>query len=134
MNDLAEYMELIVEPTFEDFKRNSGSVRHAYLACLVVYHAVDRAAYPDEAYPLAERWRSESLAFMLIDQVAQHFKHGTRRWVKKAKEKDPEALLITHPLGLEHNLDGLEMHGLYFQIRDAVIFLREKAKALAKKG
>lgn len=27
MNDLAEYMELIVEPAFEEFKRNSQSVQ-----------------------------------------------------------------------------------------------------------
>jgi hypothetical protein len=134
MNDLAKYMELIVEPTWEEYKRNSVSVRHAYLACLVAYHAVDRAAYPDEPAPLAAQWREESLAFMLIDEVAQHFKHGQRRWVKKAKEENPDALLITHPLGLEGDLEGLETHGLYFQVRDAVMFLREKAKLAAEKA
>ena len=129
MNDLNEYMELIVEPTFEEYKRNSASVRHAYLACLVVYHAVDRAAYPDEATPLAELWASESLAFMLIAEVALHFKHGTRRWVKKAKEENPDALLITHPLGLQGDLKGLETRNLFFQVRDAITFLRAKAQA-----
>lgn len=89
MNDFAEYMEQIVEPTFEEFKRNSQSVRHAYLACLVIYHAVDRAAYPNDPIALAEQWRSESLAFMLIEEVAQTFKHGQRRWVKKAKAQNP---------------------------------------------
>ena len=54
VNDFAEYMELIVEPTFEDFQRNGGSVRHAYLACLAIYHAVDRAAFPNEPSPLAQ--------------------------------------------------------------------------------
>ncbi len=133
MNDLDEYMELIVEPTFADFSRNARSVRHAYLTCLAIYHAVDRAAYPNEPDTLAKQWRSESLAFMLVDEVAQHFKHGTRRWVKKAKEKNPDALLITHPLGLEGDLEGLELHNLYFQVRDAVTFLQEKAKVLAGK-
>ena len=131
MNDLDEYIELIVEPTFADFSKDARSVRHAYLACLAIYHAVDRAAYPDEAGTLAEQWRSESLAFMLVDEVAQHFKHGTRRWVKKAKEKNPDALLITHPLGLEGDLKGLELRNLYFHVRDAVTFLRQKAKVLA---
>ncbi len=131
MNDLAEYMELIVEPTFEEFSKNSSSVRHGYLACLVIYHAVDRAAYPDDARTLAPQWKSESTAFMLIDEVAQHFKHGQRRWVKKAKEKDPDALLITHPLGLESDLKGLETRNLFFQVRDAILFLREKAKLAA---
>jgi hypothetical protein len=128
VNDFAEYMELIVEPTFEDFRRNGGSVRHAYLACLAIYHTVDRAAFPNDPNDLAEQWRKESMAFMLVEEVAQHFKHGQRRWVKKAKAKNPDALLITHPLGLEGGLKGLETHSLHFQARDAVLFLREKAK------
>lgn len=134
MNSLAQYIELIVDPTYEEFKRNSGSVRHAYLACLVIYHAVDRAAYPDDPHDLAEQWVAELQAFMLIAEVALHFKHGTRRWVKKAKEENPDALLITHPLGLEGDLGGLELHALYFLIRDALIFLREKAKLVARGG
>jgi hypothetical protein len=132
MNDLAEYMELVVEPTFDDYYRNSNSVRHAYLTCLVIFHAVDRAAYPDEPKGLAEQWREESQAFMLVEEVAQHFKHGTRRWVKKAKEENPDALLITHPLGLEGDLKDLETHGIWFQARDAVMFLRGKAKLIAE--
>lgn len=134
MNDFAQYMKLIVEPTYEEFKRDSGSVRRAYLACVAAYHSVDRAAYPDEPFDLAEKWAVESLAFMLVAEVALHFKHGTRRWVKKAKAANPNVLLITHPLGLEGDLEGLEMHSLYFQIRDAVLFLREKAKQLASKA
>jgi hypothetical protein len=128
VNDLAQYMELIVEPTYEEYKRNSTSVRHAYLACLVAYHAVDRAAYPDEPHVLAEQWASESLPFMLIAEVALHFKHGTRRWVKRAKEKNHNALLITYALGLEGDLEGLETHALFFQVRDAITFLRGKTK------
>jgi hypothetical protein len=128
VNDLDEYMELIVEPTWEEYKRNSASVRHAYLACLVTYHAVDRAAYPKEPTPMAERWAKESLPFMLISEVALHFKHGTRRWVKSAKKKNPDALLITHPLGLQGDLKGLETRNLFFQVRDAVTFVRGKAK------
>ena len=56
-------MELIVEPTLEEYNRNSASVRHAYLACLVTYYAVDRAAYPKEPTPMAERWMKELLPF-----------------------------------------------------------------------
>lgn len=126
MNDFAEYMELIVEPTWEEFRRNGNSVRHAYLACVAILHAVDRAAYPDDPIALAEQWRTESQAFMLVEEVAQHFKHGQRRWVKKAKAANPDALLITHPLGLEGGLKGLQLHSLHFLARDAVIFLRSK--------
>ncbi len=70
---------------------------------------------------------------MLIEEVAQHFKHGQRRWVRKAKEKNPDALLITHPLGLEGDLEGLETRELFFLVRDAIKFLREKAKLVAEK-
>lgn len=126
MNDFAEYMEVIVEPTWEEFRCNGNSVRHAYLACVAVFHAVDRAAYPGDPIALAEQWREESQEFMLVEEVAQTFKHGQRRWVKKAKAANPNALLITHPLGLEGGLKGLDLHSLHFLVRDSVIFLRSK--------
>lgn len=64
---------------------------------------------------------------MLIEEVAMYFKHGQRRWVKKAKEKNSDALLITFPLGLEGDGEGLDTRNLHFIIRDAIKFLREKA-------
>jgi hypothetical protein len=130
MNDLAEYMELIVEPTWDECRKNSGSARLAYLTCVVAYHAVDRAAYPDqEPTELAEKWAAESKPFMLVAEVAMHLKHGTRRWVQKARAKNPDALLITFPLGLQGKLSGLETRNLFFQIRDTIIFLRTKVPA-----
>lgn len=71
---------------------------------------------------------------MIIDEVAQHFKHGTRRWVKKAKEKNPDTLLITNALGLDGSLEDLELRNLYFQIRDAITFVRKKAEFLSEKA
>ena len=53
MNDLARYIEVIVEPTFEDFRRNSTSTRHAFLTCVAIYHAVDRVSYPKKPGSLA---------------------------------------------------------------------------------
>lgn len=44
MKTLARYLEVIVDPTFDDFYRDRRSVRLAYLACVVIYHSVDRAA------------------------------------------------------------------------------------------
>lgn len=126
MNDFAEYMEVIVEPTWEEFRRNGNSVRHAYLTCVAILHAVDRAAYPGAPSTLAKHWREESQEFMLVEEVAQTFKHGQRHWVKKAKAANPDVLLITHPLGLEGGLKGLDLHSLHFLTRDAVIFLRSK--------
>ncbi len=127
MLKLDRYIELIVEPTFEDFKRNPTSIRHGYLACVATYHAIDRAAHPQDAQVLQEKWRSESQEFMLVEEVAMYFKHGQRRWVKKAKEEKPDALLITFPLGLEGSGEGLDTRNLHFILRDAIKFLREKA-------
>jgi hypothetical protein len=134
MNALDDYLELIVEPTYEEYKRNSTSVRHAYLACSVIYHTVDRAARPNKVTGLSDKWAEESLVFMLVREVALHFKHGQRHWVRKAKKEHPDALLITHPLGLEGGLGGLELHGLYFQVRDALFFIRKKASLAAPKA
>jgi hypothetical protein len=44
MNTLARYLELIVDPTWDDFHNNRDSVRHAFLACAAIYHAIDRVA------------------------------------------------------------------------------------------
>lgn len=126
MIDLARYIGLIVDPTFEDFKTNPESIRHGYLACVATYHAIDRAALPDDAHVLQGQWRSESLDFALVEEVATHFKHPRRHWVKKAKDENPDRLLITRPLGLEGDGEGLETRNLHFVIRDAIKFLRTK--------
>ncbi len=49
MQELQQYLDIIVEPTFRDFERNPKSIRHAYLACVAAYHAIDRASYPKKA-------------------------------------------------------------------------------------
>jgi hypothetical protein len=75
VNGLEQYLDLIVEPTFKDFERNPSSVRHAYLACVAAYHAVDRAAHPSHPGNLKKKWRDESFEFVIVDMVAHHFKH-----------------------------------------------------------
>lgn len=127
MDTLAGYIEQIVEPTFDDFKRNAGSFRHAYLACLVTYHAIDRASYPAVPGNLAKEWREQSMEFILIEQVAFHLKHvksDFAKWAKKALPRDK--LLITHPLGLDGDGENLETRSLYFLVRDAISFVRTK--------
>lgn len=39
MESMTEYLDSIVQPTFDDYTR-SPSTRRAYLACLVAYHAI----------------------------------------------------------------------------------------------
>lgn len=125
MSDLAEYLAQIVDPTFKDFERNPGSVRHAYLACVAAYHAVDRMAFPNDPGNLAEEWRKQSFEFRLVDIVAHHFKHV----VAKAEKVDPSkpGIPIGFVLGF-NKTGGLETRNLYFVIRDAIQFLHKKAQ------
>jgi hypothetical protein len=46
MEDLERYLKDIVEPTIKDFKDNPASVRHAFLACVATFHAIDYQTYP----------------------------------------------------------------------------------------
>ena len=41
---LTQYLDDIVEPTFEEFRQNPRSLRHGNLACIVTYHAIDRVS------------------------------------------------------------------------------------------
>jgi hypothetical protein len=46
VQDLIRYLKDIVEPTIKDFEKNPSSVRHAFLACVATFHAVDYLAFP----------------------------------------------------------------------------------------
>lgn len=96
MKTLARYLEVIVDPTFDDFLGNSSSFRHAYLACVAIYHAVDRAAEESGVRPakLRQVWCRESLEFKLVDILAHHFKH-----VQSSDERIP-ATRPGLPIGL----------------------------------
>ena len=75
MEDLAKYLEEFVEPTIRDFEKNPASVRHAFLACVVVFHAVDYRAHPKKASTLRQKWKGQSKVFAVVDDVAHAFKH-----------------------------------------------------------
>jgi hypothetical protein len=116
---------MIVEPTFDDFAKNPRSVRHGYLACFAIYHAVDRAAFPKKPGNLLRQWRKESLDFLLVEIVANHIKH-----VKSDVERLPlrkKAIPIHSVLGFGSEGDGLELRNLYFVMRDAIEFIHSKA-------
>jgi hypothetical protein len=134
VNDLARYLELIVEPTFEDFKKNRSSVRHAFLACVVIYHASDRITYPKKPGNLLEDWREKSGEFNLVETVALHFKHvkSTDEKRRLPPEMPPETLRISHALGLSDADDQMDLHNLFFAVQDALKFVREQAKHATK--
>jgi hypothetical protein len=83
---LARYLEIIVDPTFDEFYDDRGSFRRAYLACVAIFHASDRAAEEQGKRPAVVRqaWCKESLEFKIVDVLAHHFKH-----VQSSDEKIP---------------------------------------------
>ena len=132
MNDLASYVELVVEPTFEDFRRNPLSVRHCYLACVVTFHAIDRAGTKKNAANLRKDWRKASLEFLLVDMAAHHFKH-VKSSLERSDLTDPKPYLSdlvfarqgpgVQSLGNE----TMEIRNFHFVIRDAITFLKKQA-------
>jgi hypothetical protein len=76
--DARRYLFEIVVPTMEDYEKNRTSVRHAFLACVAAFHAVDYFATDTiSATTLRQQMRQESPSFRTIDRVAHAFKHAT---------------------------------------------------------
>jgi hypothetical protein len=102
-------------------------VQLAYLACVAIFHAVDRAA--DENGTRSANLRreecKESLEFKLVDVIAHHFKH-----VKSSDEKI-RSLHHRIPIGLALGFDktgeSMDLRNIYFLIREAVRFVHKKA-------
>ncbi len=138
MDALNRYLKLIVEPTVDEFKRNPTSIRHAFLACVATYHAIDRIAYPGPRGNLRKAWRKASMEFALVDIVAHDFKH-----VKSTEHRSvPGAIPIsfalygsigsmgfnTHTLNDTGELNSLR--NLVFVLQEAVKFLRCRAASV----
>jgi len=126
MNNLGRYIELFVDPTFEDLKRNPNSARHIFLTCVVIYHAIERL--PNHG-TVRDQWHKDSPEFLIVDMVAHHFKH-VRSAIEKKIEKNapPNAIPLTHVV-FGNNTGGedeLELLNLFFVKRDAVTFLRKR--------
>jgi hypothetical protein len=69
--EIERYFEQIVDPTIADFEANPTSVRHAFLAAVAVFHAID---YLD-ADSHRKKFRESDADFALIDRIAHAFKH-----------------------------------------------------------
>jgi hypothetical protein len=132
VRELQQYLREIVIPTVYDFNKNPTSARHLFLACVVIFHAIDRASEESgiSRGNLRKQWRDKSLEFMLIDVIAHHFKH-----VKSDEERIElrrKGLPISFALGLSDMDDRLEFHHLHFIVGDSVKFLRQEAATLDK--
>lgn len=126
MKSLARYLELIVDPTFDEF-HSKRDVRLAFLTSVAIFHSVDRIAEETGERPasLRQRWCRESIDFKLVDVIAHHFKH-----VKSSDERIPPnrpGLPIGRALGFNDAGDALDLRNLYYVIRDAVRFVHTKA-------
>jgi hypothetical protein len=129
MNTLARYLEIIVDPTFDDFYKDRSSLRLAYLSCVAIFHAVDRAAEESgtRSAKLRQEWSQESMEFAMVDMIAHHFKH-----VKSNDERIPPnarpGIPIRYALGFdEDGGESMDVRNIYFLIRDAVRFVHKKA-------
>jgi hypothetical protein len=127
LKTLARYLEVIVDPTYDDYCANPRSFRHAYLVSVAIFHAVDRAAEEagKSSGTLRGLWRTESFEFDVVDILAHHFKH-----VKSSDERrpSPPAAIPLHAiLGFDEAGEGMELRNLWFVIQDAVRFVHKKA-------
>jgi hypothetical protein len=140
MEDLVRYLEEIVDPTVKDFEEHPTSVRHAFLACVAVFHSIDYLAFPRRSRGLRQKFRKVSPDFALVDQVAHAFKHvvtgnpGDSRLVATEVITRPPAYWGSMVWGLsrwddadggvtldkDHNIDLLEV------VRRATAFLRSE--------
>jgi hypothetical protein len=133
MNSLARYLALIVEPTVEEFKRNPFSLRHAFLACVAAYHAIDRVTYPKSAGNLRKAWGKESMEFLIVDHVAHDFKHVKSEDTRRLTRGIPLSHAIYGGMGFNtHTLNDtgqiVALRHLTFVVQDAVKFLHKKTK------
>ena len=76
MEGLLRYLDDIVVPTIKEFEDHPTSVRHAFLACVAAFHAIDYLTYPRKrSSAIRDKFRKESAAFSIVDDVAHAFKH-----------------------------------------------------------
>lgn len=122
MNDLIGYLDLIVEPTFLDYQSNPGSARHAFLACVAVFHSIDRV--PNHSGNLRKAWGDQSIEFLVVDMFAHHLKHVKSNPEKRVSDKPG--------LPLSFLVESMDFHNLYFAVRDAIKFVRQQAEVFVE--
>jgi hypothetical protein len=128
MNTLTRYLELIVDPTFDEFHAKRDSIRLAFLTCVAIYHSIDRVA--EKAGPrraARQKWCEESVEFKLVEVIAYHFKHVKSSDEKRTRALQEDILRIGWALGFNDAGDTMDLRNLYFVIRDALGFVHRKA-------
>jgi hypothetical protein len=132
---LNRYLKLIVEPTVDEFKRNPTSIRHAYLACVATYHAIDRIAYPGPRGNLRKAWRKACMEFALVDIAAHDFKHVKSTGHRSVPGAIPICLALYGSMGFNTHMlndtgEANSLRHLVFVVQEAVKFLRYRAASV----
>ena len=132
MKDVKRYIELIVEPTFEDFKKNPASIRHAFLACVAIYHTIDRITYPKSSGNLRRRWRERCRGFLIVDMVTHHFKHVESDIEEGVRKNPPKgAIPLPYLIFGSPGSSEMELRNVFFLVQEAVIFVKSEAMSRA---
>jgi len=130
--DLDEYINRIVDPTFLDFQKNPSSGRHAFLACIVVYHSVDYASFPNKTKEITESWSKYSIEFVIVDMIANHIKHVKSKIEKLNDKNNISNGIPLSSIIMKDNISGdnfgLDLHNLYYCLRDAISFIKIYSK------
>jgi hypothetical protein len=138
-NPLTQYLQLIVEPTADEFINNPLSLRHCFLACVAIFHAIDRAAEltNERVAHLRQVWANESADFKIVDIVAHDFKHiqANNRTLPPDRAKVAFSVGAYSKIGYNvhvYNDTGRStaMRNLVNVVKDAVAFIRSKAGGL----
>jgi hypothetical protein len=98
--DFVRYLTEIVDPTVKDFEANPGSVRHAFLACVAAFHAIDYLAFDRETETtrkgrvtrLRQTYGARSPDFKIVDEVAHAFKHAIATGPRGSQLKSDDVL------------------------------------------
>jgi hypothetical protein len=79
MTDAQAYLDEIVGPTIEDFRKEPTSRRRAFLACVALFHTVDYLAAQrgsPNSKNLRKQLRKGNPDFAIVDRMAHAFKHS----------------------------------------------------------
>lgn len=141
MEDLERYIEAVIEPTIKEFEAHPTSVRHAFLACVVTFHAADYLAFPKKPRTTRQKLGRESTDFLQVDRWAHAFKHvatghGSTRLLAKSMIARPPAVWGEMVWGLSRWNDstgGVTLNDnrdvdVLDTVKRAVVFLREKVR------
>lgn len=131
MNPLTLYLKTMVEPTVDEFMCNPFSPRHAYIACVVTYHAIDRVTYgKGNEDKLKKEWRKLSPAFAMVEVMALDLKHVKSKHHRPVPNRIPIGFALLGSMGFNtHVFNDTGRHeslrNLRFLVRARRVACRE---------